>query len=219
MDLFNDAWQPFPLFGLGTARGVEHVCYGALDGTTVRSFDYWYRDDDHTGLTLGDGALAADHRFSCAVVPLPASCPRLAVERRAPGDRLWELVGGDLVELELDAFNRRFAVRGEDRRFAVALLDQRMMEALLTLPTGVTVAVAEDRILLIARELAPVGVAGLLHASARIEAAVPQVLGSLYPLRPGFDANATTRVPKANGTARAATDGTEPSDATGLWWF
>jgi hypothetical protein len=219
VDLFDDAWQPFRLFGLGAARGVEDVCYGTLDGARVRSFDYWYRDEDHSGLSLGDGALAPDHRFSCAVVTLPASCPRLAVGRREPGDRLLELVGGDLVELELDAFNRRFAVRGEDRRFAVALLDQRMMEALLQLPDAVTAAVAEDRLLLIARELPPEGVARLLHAAARIQSAVPRVLSSLYPLRPGFDPGQAppTRSPK--DALLAATDAPEREDAAGMWWF
>ena len=216
VDPFDDAWQPFALFGLGAVRGVEHVCYGTLDGVAVRSFDYWYRDEGHTGLTLGDGALAPDHRFSCAVVSLPASCPRLAVQRRQPGDRLLELVGGDLVALELDAFNRRFAVRGEDRRFAVALLDQRMMQALLHLPDAVTVTVAEDRMLLIARQMPAGDVAGLLHAAAAVQKSVPHVLASLYPLRAGFEAEAATAAHRAKP---AASDATEPEDGTGLWWF
>ncbi len=218
VDVLNDAWQPFRLFGLGVDRGVEHVISGTFDGGEVHAFDYWYREEDRSRLPLGDGALAPVRRFSCAWVSLPASCPRLVVERRDLADHLLELVGGDLVELDLDAFNHRFAVRSEDRRFAVALLDQRMMEALLALPASATVAVAEDRLLLISRQLPAEGVERLLRAASDLKGRVPRVLSSLYPLRPGFRPG-DAPVPDGGVMARGSAEGRDTGEDPGLWWF
>ena len=220
VDLFHDAWQPFPLFGLGTERGVENVVYGTLGEVEVRAFDYWYRSEDPSHLRAEPLLASRTTRYSCAGVGLGASCPPLVVQRHEAADRLLELVEGDLVELDLDAFNRRFAVRSPDRRFAMALLDQRMMAAVLTLPDPATLLVAEDRLLLVAPGLPAQGVEELLRAAARSQAAVPHVLASLYPLRAGF--RPQDRAPAASDAARAAAaidPAGEPSDTTGLWWF
>jgi peptidoglycan hydrolase-like protein with peptidoglycan-binding domain len=219
-DVFNDAWQPFRLFGLGTDRGVADVLYGSMEGAQVRAFEYWYRDDAGDGTSLGEFAVTPTLRFSCAAVTLSASCPRLVVDHRDLGDDLMELVGGDIVELDLEAFDRRFAVRSEDRRFAMALLDQRMMEALMDLPQAATVAVAEDRLLVIARLLPPDGVERLLRSAARLQAVVPRVLSSLYPLRPGFrpgdGASAGHVADPLKGVEIGDGASSEPP---GLWWF
>jgi hypothetical protein len=220
VDLFHDAWQPFPLFGLGTQRGVENVVYGTLEGIEVRAFDYWYRTEDPSPLRTDALLGAAVTRYSCAGVGLAASCPPLVVQRHDATDRLLELVEGDLVELDLEDFNRRFAVRSPDRRFAMALLDQRMMAAVLTLPGPASIVVAEDRLLLVAPGLPVDGVEDLLRAAARVAAAVPHVLASLYPLRAGF--RPQDRPPVASDAPRAAAAldrAGEPSDTTGLWWF
>jgi hypothetical protein len=54
------------------------------------------------------------------------------------------------------------------------------------MPLETALAVHEDRLLLVARRLRPDEVAVLLHATAAIAKAVPRVLPSLYPLRPGL---------------------------------
>jgi hypothetical protein len=181
LDLFNDGWQPFRLFGMGTHRGVENVLYGRLAGVVVHGFDYWYSE----GEDVGPVALAARRRFSCAVVGIPASCPPLIVQPRDQAEELDRLLGGDVLTLELEEFNRRFRIRCEDRMFAVAFLEQRMMSALLAIPVEAALAVAEDRMLLVSKELPPDGVDRLLRSVVHLTSAVPRSLASRYPLRPG----------------------------------
>ena len=88
------------------------------------------------------------------------------------------------IELELEEFNRRFAVQTEDERFAIAFLEQRMMEAILALPPGVTLDVNEDVILLTAPELPPEQVLRLYDAAVAIHERIPHSLPSLFPPRP-----------------------------------
>ncbi len=193
-DVFDERWEPFRLFAMGRARGIENVLFGRFEGADVRAFDYWYREgadretrasiafDTPVGLAAWIGLT---RRFSCAVGGLPASCPKLVAEPKRFRDRLVELVAPD-VPLESERFARRFRVRCEDPRFAVAFLDPRMMDALLELPRRTALALSENRLLLVSRELPPTSVLKLLHVAAGLVRAAPAVVESLYPLRPGF---------------------------------
>jgi hypothetical protein len=176
IDPFADTtWLPFRLFARGDARGTENAVWSdVIDG--VRVFDYWFTEDRDNG--------RATTRLSCALVELPFGVPRLQVEPRDALDVVSDAVGLDRIELELEAFNRRFEVRTADRRFAVAFLDQRMMEALLGLPAGVTVSVNEDRLLLHAPTLPAPQVLLLFDVACAIRDQVPTVVASLYPPRP-----------------------------------
>jgi hypothetical protein len=181
VDLFGDGWQPFHFFGLGTRRAIENVLAGTIDDVEVRVFDYSYLVDQDGSFKVVEGR----HRFSCGVIAVPASCPKLAVQPRTMTDDLIGLVGGEVLPLELEEFNRRFHVRCEDQRFAIAFLEQRMMGALLRSPLRVALAASDDRILLVARELAVEQITVLLHALAAVRRAFPRSLPSLYPLRAG----------------------------------
>jgi hypothetical protein len=178
-DVDNDVWQPFPLFGRGDRRAVEHVLTGTLRGLRVKAFDYWYREE-------GGERAPRTERFTCAVASLPASCPRLVVGPRHGGIEVMDVAPAGLPPFELTAFNDRFEVRSDDPRFAIAFVDQRMMEALLRMPPEATLATNEDRLLLVARPLSPTRMIALLHAAADLAAHAPRVVRSLYPLRPGF---------------------------------
>jgi hypothetical protein len=194
-DLFDDLWEPFPLFGKGDARGIRNVMYGTRGGVEVRAFDYWYRRgaDRDRGVALpligGPIGLAAwigfTRRFSCAVAALPGSCPRLVVEPKGMSGRVMELVTAE-VPLESEEFTRRFHVRCDDSRFAVAFLDPRVMETLLAVPGRPTLMLAENRMLLVTRALRPAELIGLAQEVSELARRVPRVLASLYPLRPGF---------------------------------
>ncbi|MGZ5128367.1 MAG: hypothetical protein ACXWYE_00195 [Actinomycetota bacterium] len=178
-DPFADTiWLPFPLFGRGPSRGTENVVWNDDDGDDARAFDYWFEE------RRSQDSVPMMRRFSCALVALPFSCRRLEVAPHGIVDGVGELIEGDDLELELEAFNRRFDVRADDRRFAVAFLDQRMMRAMMALPERVTVLVNEDRMLLIAPLLPAAEVLLLLEAARAIRRHVPPVVASLYPPRP-----------------------------------
>jgi hypothetical protein len=193
-DVLDERWEPFRLLAMGSARGIENVLFGPVEGADVRAFDYWYRYgvdresrlDMAVDTPIGLAAwIGLTRRFSCAVGGLPASCPRLLVEPKRFRDRVMELAAPP-VPLESERVMRRFHVQCEDPRFAVAFLDPRVMDALLALPRRPTLALCEDRLLLVSRQLSATSVIRLLHQAGELVHAAPRVLASLYPLRQGF---------------------------------
>jgi len=167
---------PFRLFARGSARGVDMVVWDHRDESgAVRVFDYWF-EEEANGL--------ARVSMTCAVVPLPFTVPPLSVCPRALTDPSGEVVSGVDVTLELETFNRRFAVSAVETRAAVAFLDQRMLAALLALPLQVAIHMREDRMLLVAPPLEPAQVLTLLDVAHGLARRVPRVMASLYPPRP-----------------------------------
>lgn len=180
IDPFPDTlWLPFRWLGEGRWSRAENVVWNRAHGDDVRAFDLLIEQEP----TQEDGPRTI-RRSVCAAVALPFGCPRLEISSRDALDRVNDAIVGADVDLELEAFNRRFRVRAEDRRFAVAFCDQRMMQALMSLPAGITVAVNEDRLLLRAGELPPAQVLLLFEAAGAIGRAVPPVVADLYPPRP-----------------------------------
>jgi hypothetical protein len=178
MDLFGDtAWLPFPMFGR-PKHGTENLVWERERGEAIRAFDYWYEEPGE------DRGVAPRRRLTCAVVPLGASAPRLRIALRDVDDEMRSILGLREIELELEAFNRRFSVQTQDERFAVAFLEQRMMEAILALPDGVTLEANGDVVLLSAPELPAEQVLRLYDAAVAIHDRVPRSLPSLFPPRP-----------------------------------
>ena len=180
IDPFSDTlWLPFGWLGLGRWIAAENVVWNEADGEATRAFDLITEERP-----AGEDAQPTQHRFTCASVALPFGCPRLQIEPRDALDGVMDVLTGEDIALELEAFNLRFHVRGNDRRFAVSFCDQRMMQALLSLPPVVSIAVNEDRMLLRAGILPPAEVLLLLEAARAIARRVPPVVASLYPPRP-----------------------------------
>jgi hypothetical protein len=175
LDPFPDTTLlPFRVFGWGSAHGVENIVLHGTGDHAIRVFDLWVEP------TPGQ----ARRTMTCGVVPLPFGAPPIAVLPRGQYDPSEEPVMGDVVHLELDAFERRFEVRAVDPRAAVALLDQRMMAALLRLPMRVAIHVRDDAMLLVAPLLEPGDVLLLLACAEGLATRVPPVVASLYPPRP-----------------------------------
>jgi hypothetical protein len=175
------AWLPFPMFGPSVEHGFENAIRNAGDQDGTQVFDVWYRSRAE-----GDEPIsgASTTRLTCGVVRLPFGCPRLDLAPRGATDLVADAIGGERVELELDAFNERFRVVSDDRRFAVAFLDQRMMRSLMALPPDVSVAVNEDTMLLTAPQMPPGEMLLLLEVARTLRHRVPSVVASLYPPRP-----------------------------------
>jgi hypothetical protein len=171
------AWVPFRWLLRGNWVGAENVV--SYQGDDVAVFDLLIEErriDENTPPTR--------KRVTCAAIALPGGAPRMVVRPADPIDGLAEAVTGGAIDLELEAFNRRFTVRADDRRFAVAFCDQRMMASMLQLPRGIGLATNEEWVLLFGPELPPADVLLLLEAARAIRDAVPSVLADLYPPRP-----------------------------------
>ncbi len=175
LDPFTDTTLlPFRVFGSASGRGAENVVWDRNDDRGIRVFDLWVQPSPDT----------SRRTMTCGVVPLPFATPPMAIVPRSERDAFGEPVVGDVIHLELDAFEQRFEVRAVDPRAAVALLDQRMMAALLRLPLRVAIHVHEDRMLLLAPLLEPGEMLVLLACATELADRVPSVVASLYPPRP-----------------------------------
>jgi hypothetical protein len=167
-------WLPFEIFGRERS-GSENVVWNRERGTAIRVFDFWYEDP------TDDRARGPRHRVTCGVVPLGAAAAPTRIAPRGLEDHVADAIRGRRIDLELEAFNDRFVVETQDERFAIAFLEQRMMEALLALPTSVTVELNDETVLLRAPSLAPVEVLRLYDAAVAIAERIPRSLASLYP--------------------------------------
>ena len=175
LDPFEDTTLlPFRMFGWSSQHGVENVVWDEADERRIRVFDAWVQPARDK----------ARRTMSCAVVPLPFAVRPIDVLSRGDADPSEEPVIGDVVHLELDAFEQRFEVRAVDPRAAVALLDQRMMAALLRLPMRVAIHVHESVMLVVAPLLEPGEMLVLLACAKALAERVPLVVASLYPPRP-----------------------------------
>jgi hypothetical protein len=168
------AWLPFAMFG-HERSGTENVVWDRRRGSSIRVFDLWYEDPSDDG---------ARRRLTCAVVPLGVAAAPLRIEPRGLVDGARDLLGAPDLRMDLESFNRRFVVDAADARFAVAFLEQRMMEALLSLPEGVTVETNEDVLLVRAPLLPPEKVLRLYDAAVELHERIPRSLPSLFPPRP-----------------------------------
>lgn len=179
LDPFDDTlWMPFRWLVGGRWVRAEHVVWNRAASDETRAFDLIVEE-------YGTSQDAPRRRhLTCATAALPFGCPKLEITPRDAISSVGDAVGAADVELELEAFNRRFRVRAHDRRFAVAFCDQRMMSALMALPPHVAVAVNEDRLLLRASELSPPATLLLFEAARAVARAVPPVVADLYPPRP-----------------------------------
>ena len=179
VDPFADTlWLPFRWLDGGRWVRAEHVVWNRAVGDDVRAFDLIVE-----ARRAAEDAPRTFRRIACAVAALPFGCPKLEIAPRDAVTSAVDAISGAEVDLELEAFNRRFRVRVADRRLAVAFCDQRMMRALMALPPGVSVAVNEDRVLVRAADGPPAELLLLFEAVRAIARAVPPVVADLYPPR------------------------------------
>ncbi len=125
---------PFSLFGLGhsrwsrfnLARTIEGVTPG-LDGAGVELFEYHYAE------TTGSGKDRQTHHyyFTCAVVDAGCQLGRVMIRDENWGDKIFQSIGFDDIDLEDPEFSRKFVVQSDDRKDAYDLLGHGLMRYLV----------------------------------------------------------------------------------------
>jgi hypothetical protein len=170
--------MPFKLFGEGDGRKVELVISGTHNGHPLRLFDYWYYDESSDG--KGNDSRSY-HRFTCALLTLPAACPPLRLAHEDFLTRLGSHIGLHDVEFEYDDFNRRFRVKCEEQKFAFALFDGQMMQWLLEADSFESVEVVGPWVLLASAQLDPANWLELGAWLDEFQAHVPPVVYTTYP--------------------------------------
>jgi len=170
--------MPFALFSKGDGRKVELVVSGTHSGLPTRMFDYWYYDDSSDGRGRGSRTY---HRFTCALIQIPAACPPLCLDHEDFLTRLGSHVGFHDVELEYDDFNRRFRVKCKEQKFAFTLLDGEMMQWLLDSDRFKTLELVGPWALLAGSRLDPARWPDLGTWLDQFHAHVPPLVYSTYP--------------------------------------
>ena len=170
--------MPFKLFGEGDGRKVELVMSGTHNGRPMRIFDYWYYDESSDGKGSRSRSY---HRFTCALLTLPAGCPPLRLTHEDFLTRLGGHLGLHDVEFEYDDFNRRFRVKCNEQKFAFALLDGQMMQWLLETDTFESLEVVGPWVLLAGTRLEPTRWLDLGAWLDEFQARVPPVVYTTYP--------------------------------------
>ncbi|MCA1824086.1 MAG: DUF3137 domain-containing protein [Mycobacteriales bacterium] len=118
-------------FGEGFDRQAANVVSGVVRGLDLVAFDYRYKE--RTTDAQGHSTTTT-HRYAVCALHLPTILPEIHVTTENVLTRLGNAVGFEDIELESDAFNRRFRVQSRDRKFACDVLTPRTMEALLANP-------------------------------------------------------------------------------------
>jgi hypothetical protein len=163
---------------LAETRNIVNVLSGTWQELEVVAFEYRYT----SGLDAAGQAQA--FTFICVVTPVPSTWPDLVVEPERLPTALADALGLRDIEMELEAFNRRFEVRSSDPRFASAVLDARMIDWLMgSAPVGFGVEIVGGQLLAFVPDLLPWQVETVLAATAGFLDQVPAAIASLYPDR------------------------------------
>jgi hypothetical protein len=170
--------MPFALFSKGDGRQVELVCAGVHNNLPLRLFDYWYYDETSDG--RGNHARSY-HRFTCAILQIPAACPPLCLSHEDFMTRLGSHIGIHDVELEFDDFNKRFRVKCNEQKFAFTLLDGDMMQWLLDKDVFDYLEVVGPWVLLARDRLPPSAWINLGVWLDEFHAHVPELVYSTFP--------------------------------------
>jgi hypothetical protein len=193
---------PFSLCRRGDVVAARNVSCGAIDGREVRLFDLDVLvRDDGSGTPSGPDRLVAalldesfvddreaghrvSERWECAMVRADAECWRLSV---GPEGLLTMLADGVTLrdhDTELDAFNRMFEVRADDRKFANDFLDARMIRFLVEHAASCVLETVGNRILVARPAGAVPDVDALIAFAMGVAERVPNAVKSLHPALP-----------------------------------
>jgi hypothetical protein len=151
-------WAPF---GVGSGRHASHVLLGEYGGYPFAAFRYHW--------TTRSGEDSTRHHISAVALRLPAALPRI----RVGPEGVLGGIGRLDIDVESEAFNRRYRVRCDDRRYAVDLLTPRTVEALLSVQPFDWRIDGADLIALGADTVGPAQVLARLEVLAGIARQVP----------------------------------------------
>lgn len=116
-------------FDKGHDRYARWVLKGEQDGAAFELFSYHYEVTHHTGKS----SHTEHHWHRVCSIEMPLEAPGLVIKDEHVGHKLWDAVGGEDIDLDSDAFSRKYWVQCEDRRFAYDVLHTGMMDWLLEL--------------------------------------------------------------------------------------
>lgn len=178
-DPFGCTRVAFPLFRKGDGRAAEDVVWHErADGLTTRAFDFSYYVETKDDF---EQVHRTHTHFTCVMAQVDGAWPEVSITREGIIERALDLVGLGDIELESEAFNRRFALRSPDRRFAVTLVDAQMIDFLLSTEARFAFFVKGRWVLLVSDPVRPPLVPALMRVAETFVEHVPRVVYELWP--------------------------------------
>jgi hypothetical protein len=125
-----DRWPGTP-FGKGDHPRARNVLSGTESGRPFTAFDYTY--ETHSTDSKGKRSTTT-HRWAVTVVPMQGYLGHVEVVPEGVMDRMAGAIGlVQDIDLESEAFNRRFRVSASSPKLASDILTPRTMEYLLAM--------------------------------------------------------------------------------------
>ncbi len=125
-----DRWPGTP-FGRGDHPKARNVLSGTESGRPFTAFDYTY--ETHSSDSKGNRTTTT-HRWAVVVVPMQGFLGHVEVQRESALERMAGAVGLSRdIDLESEAFNRRFRVSSASPKLASDVLTPRTMQYLLAM--------------------------------------------------------------------------------------
>jgi hypothetical protein len=125
-----DRWPGTP-FGKGDHHRARNVLSGTESGRPFTAFDYSYQT--HSTDSKGNRTTST-HHWAVTVVPMQGYLGRVEVQREGVMDRMAGAVGlVQDIDLESEAFNRKFRVSATSAKLASDVLTPRTMQYLISM--------------------------------------------------------------------------------------
>ncbi len=163
-------WPGTP-FGKGDHQRARNVLSGTESGRPFTAFDYTYQT--HSTDSKGNRTTTT-HRWAVTVVPMQGYLGHVEVVPESAFDRVAGAVGlVQDIDLESEAFNRRFRVRAASPKLASDVLTPRTMEYLLSVRAEGWRTCGNDLVGFSEGRLDPAEVVRTCAVLARVHAGVP----------------------------------------------
>ncbi len=111
------------------SRSIESLTPG-LGEVQLEFFQYHYAVTRNSG----KNSHTQHYHFQCALIAQEADLGAVQVRDEGFGDKLFQSIGFDDIDLEDPEFSRKFVVKARDRQDAYRLIGPGMMQALLRRP-------------------------------------------------------------------------------------
>lgn len=165
-----DRWPGEP-FGHGDSRRARNVLSGTESGRPFTAFDYTY--ETHSTDSKGQRTTTT-HRYTVVAVPMQGYLGRVEVQPESVMERMAGAVGlMQDIDLESEAFNRRYRVSATNPKLASDILTPRTMEYLLSVQAEAWRTCGSDLVSWAQGRLDPVEVVKICSVLGRIHAGIP----------------------------------------------
>lgn len=167
-------FEPFKHLKHGV-KGIQWIARGRVEGREVIAMQHSY--------TIHTGQSAQQIVHVCIACPCPAHWPMVELRGEHVFHRIASVLGSSDIELESEAFNRRWRISAESEDQAILVLTPEVQAMLADAPAGEAWAIGRGWVRLSGRKLLkPEHLrAGLRRPGRLLDGVPPELFGEVAP--------------------------------------